>query len=87
MHVTMINTYIGLHDPANMRLSPNAVSMLAHRLRRWTNIETALVASCLPGCYSLSGIACLIVTHVCRVSNIHRRHARKHTLVNKTEEK
>ena len=28
--------------PANTRHSPNAVSMLAHRLRRWSNIETAL---------------------------------------------
>ena len=28
--------------PANTRHSPNAVSMLAHRLRRWPNIETAL---------------------------------------------
>ena len=27
---------------ANKRHSPNAVSMLAHRLRRWTNIQTAL---------------------------------------------
>ena len=30
-----------LHNPANTRNSPNAVSMLAHRLRRWANIETA----------------------------------------------
>ena len=29
-------------DPANIRHSPNAVSMLAHRLRRWPNIKTAL---------------------------------------------
>ena len=29
-------------DPANTGHSPNAVSMLAHRLRRWPNIETAL---------------------------------------------
>ena len=28
--------------PANTGHSPNAVSMLAHRLRRWPNIETAL---------------------------------------------
>ena len=28
--------------PANTRTSPNAVSMLAHRLRTWLNIETAL---------------------------------------------
>ena len=28
--------------PANTRHSPTAVSMLAHRLRRWPNIETAL---------------------------------------------
>ena len=28
--------------PANAEHSPNAVSMLAHRLRRWPNIETAL---------------------------------------------
>ena len=28
--------------PANTGHLPNAVSMLAHRLRRWTNIETAL---------------------------------------------
>ena len=27
---------------ANTGHSPNAVSMLAHRLRRWANIETAL---------------------------------------------
>ena len=27
---------------ANTGHSPNAVSMLAHRLRRWSNIETAL---------------------------------------------
>ena len=29
--------------PAYTRHSPNAVSMLGHRLRRWLNIETALV--------------------------------------------
>ena len=28
--------------PANMRHSPNVVSMLAHRLRRWPNIDTTL---------------------------------------------
>ena len=28
--------------PANTSHSSNAVLMLAHRLRRWTNIETAL---------------------------------------------
>ena len=28
--------------PANTGHSPNAVSMSAHRLRRWPNIETAL---------------------------------------------
>ena len=28
--------------PANTGKSPNAVSMLAHRRRRWPNIETAL---------------------------------------------
>ena len=28
--------------PTNTEHSPNAVSMLAHRLRRWPNIETAL---------------------------------------------
>ena len=28
--------------PTNTRHLPNAVSMLAHRLRRWCNIETAL---------------------------------------------
>ena len=28
--------------PANTGHSPEAVSMLAHRLRRWPNIETAL---------------------------------------------
>ena len=28
--------------PANTGHSPKAVSMLAHRLRRWPNIETAL---------------------------------------------
>ena len=28
--------------PAKTGSSPNAVSMLAHRLRRWPNIETAL---------------------------------------------
>ena len=28
--------------PSNTGHSPNAVSMLAHRLRRWPNIETAL---------------------------------------------
>ena len=28
--------------PANTGHSPDAVSMLAHRLRRWPNIETAL---------------------------------------------
>ena len=27
---------------ANTKHSPNAVSMLAHRLRRWPNIETTL---------------------------------------------
>ena len=29
-------------DPANTGHSPKAVSMLAHRLWRWPNIETAL---------------------------------------------
>ena len=29
-------------NPANTGHSPNAVSMLAHRLRRWPNIETTL---------------------------------------------
>ena len=29
-------------NPANTRHSPNVVSMLAHRLRRWPNIGTAL---------------------------------------------
>ena len=29
-------------SPANTGNSPNAVSILAHRLRRWPNIETAL---------------------------------------------
>ena len=28
--------------PANTRRSPNADSMLVHRLRRWPNIESAL---------------------------------------------
>ena len=28
--------------PANTRNSPNVVLMLAHRLRRWPNIKTAL---------------------------------------------
>ena len=28
--------------PGNTKHSPNAVLMLAHRLRRWPNIETAL---------------------------------------------
>ena len=31
-----------LNNPGNTGNSPNAVSMLAHRLRRWRNIETAL---------------------------------------------
>ena len=30
------------HHQANTGHSPIAVSMLAHRLRRWPNIETAL---------------------------------------------
>ena len=37
--------FSGQHDsrfPANTGHSPRAVSMLAHRLRRWPNIETAL---------------------------------------------
>ena len=32
--------------PSNTRHSPNAVSMLVHRLRRWPTIETAL-SECL----------------------------------------
>ena len=31
-----------LFDQLSLYHSPNAVSMLAHRLRRWPNIETAL---------------------------------------------
>ena len=31
-----------LSYPANTGYSHNAVSMLAHRLRRWSNMETAL---------------------------------------------
>ena len=31
------------YNPANTRPSPNSVSKLAHRRRRWCNIETALV--------------------------------------------
>ena len=34
------------HDPANTGHSPNAVSMLGQRRRRWTNIETALPRVC-----------------------------------------
>ena len=42
--------------PVNRRHSPNAVSMLAHRLRRWLSIETALgVCLCLLGQDSLLG--------------------------------
>ena len=29
-------------SPANARIRPDAVSLLAHRQRRWTNIETTL---------------------------------------------
>ena len=38
------NMSIGSHKtfPANTWHLPNAVSMLAHRLRRWPNIETAM---------------------------------------------
>ena len=47
----MVHTKIFLHFkgllitaaiPATTGHLPNAVSMLAHRLRRWPNIETAL---------------------------------------------
>ena len=41
------------YNPANTGNSPNAVSMLVHRLRRWTNIETAL-----DECPVLAGKAC-----------------------------
>ena len=32
--------------PANMEHSPNTVSMLVHRLRRWPNIEAELLRVC-----------------------------------------
>ena len=34
--------YIRWHSPENTEHSPNVVSMLGQRQRRWTNIETAL---------------------------------------------
>ena len=34
--------HITIFSPSNTGNSPNAISMLAHRLRRWPNIETAL---------------------------------------------
>ena len=46
--------------PANTGHSPKAVSMLAHRLRRWPNIETALGA-----CLVFAGI---IISEI--ISNI-----------------
>ena len=36
-----VDWYYIIHHPANKGHSPNAVSMLAYRLRRWPNIETA----------------------------------------------
>ena len=36
-----------IHITANTGHSPNAVSMLAHRFRRWPNIETALGDCCV----------------------------------------
>ena len=42
--------------PANTKHSPNAILMLAHRLRRWTSIKTAL-GECLvfAGMFALCG--------------------------------
>ena len=52
----------GSHIPANTGHSPNVVSMLAHRLRRWPNIETAL-GECpvFPGIY----LALTIIIYFC----------------------
>ena len=37
-----VNTLTNKHSPANTGYSPNAVSMLGQRQRRWPNIETTL---------------------------------------------
>ena len=49
--------------PANKRSSPNAGSMLAHRLRRWANIDTTLGnVSCLLGTCERPAIECACMT-------------------------
>ena len=41
-HIKYITLYIDIYVSANTRHSPNAVSMLGQRRRRWASIETAL---------------------------------------------
>ena len=50
-------------NPANTRHSHNAVSMLAHRLRRWPNIETAL-GECPVFAGKLSGVLRVLLLRV-----------------------
>ena len=57
--LTCITWYGG--TPANTRHSHNAVSMLGHRLRRWTNIETALIV-----CLVFSGTGMIAVQYITR---------------------
>ena len=65
--------------PANTRHSPNAVLMLAHRLRRWPNIKTAL-GECLV-CMTLatasvstwSSERLVLRTTYCMISRINNR--------------
>ena len=45
--------------------SPNAVSMLAHRLRRWPNIETALGE-----CVVFAGLQCQMAVLIMRVQMV-----------------
>ena len=49
-------------SPANARILPNAVSILAHRQRRWTNIETTLGQV-----FVFAGRAVRILIHACRL--------------------
>ena len=49
-------------SPANASFWPNAVSILAHRQRRWTNIETTLGRV-----FVFAGRAVRILIHACRL--------------------
>ena len=49
-------------SPANARIRPNVVPILAHRQRRWTNIETTLGQV-----FMFAGRAVRILIHACRL--------------------